>query len=148
MKGLCTFWGSAGFSDLSGAGWGLLAPVGPSSLMECFALKRFCATGVPQPNYARVVPQEMVQALKWFILAFNPNYGFENIQQLSYLQGKFWFFMLCYGDCHIAEQLKIKHQQHDKDENTASVLGTDSISPSFQDILQYLAPPWEDRPLL
>ena len=56
--------------------------------------------------------------------------------------------MLCYGDCHIAEQLKIKHQQYGKDETTVSVLGTDSISPPFQDVLQYLAPSWEDRPLL
>lgn len=90
----------------------------------------------------------MAQALKWLVLAFNSSYGFENIQQLSYLQGEFRFFMLCYGDCHIAEQLKIKHQHHGKDENTVSVPGTDSTSPPFQDALQYLAPSWEDRPLL
>lgn len=56
--------------------------------------------------------------------------------------------MLCYGDCHTAEQLKIKHQQYGKDEAIVSVLGTDSISPPFQDVLQYLAPSWEGRPLL
>lgn len=91
----------------------------------------------------------LAQALKWLIMAFSSSSGFENIQQLSYLQDKFrFFFMLCYGDCHTAEQLKIKHQQYGKDEAIVSVLGTDSISPPFQDVLQYLAPSWEGRPLL
>lgn len=77
----------------------------------------------------------LAQDLRLLSLAFNSSSGFKNIQQLSYLQDKFRFFMLYYGDYHIAEQLKIKHQQHGKYENSLSVLGTDSIFPPVQKVL-------------
>lgn len=38
----------------------------------------------------------------------------------------------------------MNHQRHSRDESTGSVLGTASISPPFQNALQYLAPSWED----
>lgn len=77
----------------------------------------------------------LAQDLRLLGLAFSSSSGFKNIRQLSYLQDKFIFFMLYYGDYHIVEQLKIKHQRHGKHENPLSVLGTDSSFPPAQKVL-------------
>lgn len=81
------------------------------------------------------------RGLQRLSLTFGSSFSLKNIQQLWYLQVKFRFFILHYGDGHIVEQLKIKHQQCGKDENLDSVLGTGSIFPPVQRVWQHPAPP-------
>lgn len=135
-KDSCALGGSACSSDPSGAGesfWPqrtlpasprvLLAkapvPLGSSSLMLCLLHQRKWLR--LSDGSFRLSAQALVPRMSSRFHICRTNLDF--------------FFMLCYGDCHIAEQLKMNHQRHSRDESTGSVLGTASISPPVQNAL-------------
>lgn len=116
-------------------------PLHPSSLMQCIAPKSSCAAGILQPNSACCTTgssclgsgsQSTHSGFQLKLFLWEHPAAFISLGQIQ-----IFCIVLCYGDCYIAKQLKIKHRQYGKNETTVSVLGTESISPPFQVILQF-----------